>query len=179
MPLLAVSIDCFCNVKAQRRKESEFFDSGQIAFDDFSGWMHARTDNCKISIMMMAKCFKVGSIIIIHNIVLCMYLINIHAHLADPIISVVVNPNLNRGLKVGQTGTTLTCNVFGADNLNPTITYQWTKDNVTGAKSEAVTLSPLQLSHAGVYTCSVNVSSTFLNSVIQASANKIMELQSE
>ena len=53
LPLLAVSIDCLCNVQAQRCKESEVFDSGQIASDDLSARMHAHTDNCKISIMII------------------------------------------------------------------------------------------------------------------------------
>ena len=43
VPLLAVSIDCFCKVQAQRCKESQFFDSGQMASDDLSGRTHART----------------------------------------------------------------------------------------------------------------------------------------
>ena len=32
--LLPVSIDCFSNLKTQRCKESDFFDSGQIASSD-------------------------------------------------------------------------------------------------------------------------------------------------
>ena len=34
VPLLALSIDCFCNVKAQRCEESRFFDRGQMASGD-------------------------------------------------------------------------------------------------------------------------------------------------
>ena len=34
VPLLALSIDCFCNVKAQRCKESRFLDRGQMASGD-------------------------------------------------------------------------------------------------------------------------------------------------
>ena len=41
--LLSVSIDCFRKVKAQRCKESVFFDSGQIAFVDLSGQTDGRT----------------------------------------------------------------------------------------------------------------------------------------
>ena len=100
-----------------------------------------------------------------------------------PTISAMVNPNLNTPLKAGKTGTTLTCDVSGASNLSPTITYQWTKDSITIAsvRSETLTLSPLRLSHAGVYTCSVNVGTTFLNNDIQASANnsEIVMIESE
>ena len=42
--MLAILIDCFCNVKSQKCKESDFFDSGQIvASSDFSGYTDART----------------------------------------------------------------------------------------------------------------------------------------
>ena len=56
MPLLAVSIDCFCNVEVQQWKESDFLGSGQIASDDLSArthtHTHTHTDKCKISIMI-------------------------------------------------------------------------------------------------------------------------------
>ena len=54
MPLLAVSIDCFCNVEVQRCKESDFLGSGQIASGDLSTRTHTHThrDKCKISIMI-------------------------------------------------------------------------------------------------------------------------------
>ena len=44
--LLALSIDCFCNVKAQRCKESRFLDRGQMASGDTfptDRHTHART----------------------------------------------------------------------------------------------------------------------------------------
>ena len=77
---------------------------------------------------------------------------------------------------VGQTGNTLTCNVSGADNLNPTITYQWTRNDGStqtpvGTNSNTLTLSPLRLSDAGDYNCSVTVSSNFLNNNIITSSN--------
>ena len=81
-----------------------------------------------------------------------------------------------------QDTATVTCNVSGADNLNPMITYEWTKDNVTTTvRSETITLAPLLLSYAGVvYNCSVNVSSSFLDKVIhQTSKSEIMRIQSE
>ena len=56
---------------------------------------------------------------------------------------------------VGQIGHSLTCNVSGADNLNPT--YLWTRNNVEiqGNNSRNLNLSPLKLSNAGDYTCTV------------------------
>ena len=52
MPLLAVSIDCFCNIEVQRCKESDFLGSGQIASGELSARTHTHTDKCKISIMI-------------------------------------------------------------------------------------------------------------------------------
>ena len=43
VPLLAVSIDCFCNVEVQRCKESDFLGSGQIASGDLSARTHTHT----------------------------------------------------------------------------------------------------------------------------------------
>ena len=75
----------------------------------------------------------------------------------------------------GQTGNTLTCDVSGTDNLNPTITYQWTRNNGStqtqvGTNSNTLILSPPRLSNAGDYTCSVTVSSTLLNNDIITSS---------
>ena len=44
VPLLAVSIDCFCNVEVQRCKESDFLGSGQIASGDLSARTHTQTN---------------------------------------------------------------------------------------------------------------------------------------
>ena len=90
-----------------------------------------------------------------------------------PPITVKVTSSLNAPLMVGQTGNSLLCNISGADNLNPTIAYQWTRDGVTvqGGSSNILNFSPLRLSLAGVYTCSATVTSNFLNSAIEVSAS--------
>ena len=87
---------------------------------------------------------------------------------------------------MGQSGNTLTCDVSGADNLNPTITYQWTRNDGStqtpvGTNSNTLTLSPLRLSDAGDYNCSVTVSSNFLNNNIITSSNNTQSvmIQSE
>jgi hypothetical protein len=84
---------------------------------------------------------------------------------------------------VGQTGNTLTCDVSGADNLTPTIAYQWTRDGVTvpDGNSRILNLSPLQLSHAGNYTCQATISSSLLHNSISATSdnNPSITIQSE
>ena len=60
----------------------------------------------------------------------------------------------------------LTCSVSGAENLNPTIIYQWTKnsDGVMQVVTNLNTLSftPLRLLDAASYVCTVNISSSYL-----------------
>ena len=87
----------------------------------------------------------------------------------------MVTANLNEPLMVGQTDNTLTCDVSGADNLNPTRIYQWTRNDGStqtpvGTNSNTLTLSPLRLSDAGDYNCSATISSTLLNNDIITSS---------
>ena len=93
----------------------------------------------------------------------------------------MVSANLNAPLMVGQTGNSLTCDVSGADNLNPMITYQWTRNDGStqtpvGTNSNTLTLSPLRLSDAGDYNCSVNISSNLLNSPIPNSVPTLLRV---
>ena len=87
----------------------------------------------------------------------------------------MVIPALTTPLTIGQTGTILTCDVLGVDNLNSTITYQWTKnDMITRTlveESKSLSLSPLFLSDVGEYTCNVTVNSSLLGTSISLSAN--------
>ena len=100
-----------------------------------------------------------------------------------PPITVIVTANLNAPLMVGQTGYTLTCDVSGADSLNPTINYQWTRNDerVPDGSSRTLNLPSLSLSTAGDYTCNVTINSTLLTSAIPASAGTFqrVEIQSE
>ena len=95
----------------------------------------------------------------------------------------MVTANLNTPLMVRQTGNTLTCDVSGADRLNPTITYQWTRngETVPDSNSRTIDLSPLQLSHAGNYTCRATISSSLLDNDITATSdnNQNLTIQSE
>ena len=95
----------------------------------------------------------------------------------------MVTANLNEPLMVGQTGNTLTCGVSGANNLNPMITYQWTRNDqpVPGATSNTFNFSPLRLSQAGVYTCRATVGSSLLSRDINVNAGntQTVTIQSE
>ena len=98
-----------------------------------------------------------------------------------PPISVVVTANRNTPLMVGQTGDTLICGVSGAERLNPTIAYQWTRNDGTiqtqfGTNSNILSFSPVRLSDAGDYTCSATVGSTLLNNDITVFAGNAQTL---
>ena len=97
----------------------------------------------------------------------------------------MVTANLNTPLMVGQTGYTLTCDVSGAERLNPTIAYQWTRNDGStqtqiGTNSNVLFFSTIRLSDAsaGDYTCSVTVGSNLLNNGITASAARSVIIQS-
>ena len=75
---------------------------------------------------------------------------------------------------LGQNGYSLACTVSGTNRLNPSIIYQWTKNNgsQTQIQVEVLSFSPLRLSDAGRYTCQATVSSPYLNeNIIMMSSN--------
>ena len=54
----------------------------------------------------------------------------------------------------------LTCSVTGAENLNPTTTYRWTRNSGSGqtqvgANSNTLSFTPLRLADAASYVCGV------------------------
>ena len=88
---------------------------------------------------------------------------------------------------MGQCGYSLKCGVTGAENLNPSITYQWTKNNGTHdqiipgnrANPEVLSFSPLKTSNGGRYTCQVTISSFFLNNDITIMDSQNVTVQSK
>ena len=91
----------------------------------------------------------------------------------------MVTANLNTPLMAGQTGNTLTCDVSGASKLNPVII--WIKNGSTLRtqvdNSTTLSLTPLNLSHAGNYTCSIT--STLLDHPVMAANSQMVVIQSE
>ena len=83
---------------------------------------------------------------------------------------------------LGQNGYILTCRVFVSDYYCPSITYQWTKNNVTiiqlGSLPNILSFSPLRLSDAGQYTCQANISSFRINNVIIVMGSQDIHIQS-
>ena len=88
--------------------------------------------------------------------------------------------NLNTPLMVGQTDSIPTCGVSGADDLNPTTTYLWTRDGGREvSRLNTLPLFPVGLSDAGNYTCLATVNSNLLTNDITVSANQIVMVQGE
>ena len=86
--------------------------------------------------------------------------------------------NLNTPLTVGQTDNTLTCDISGANKLNPMIT--WNKNGsgrIRTDNSTILRLSPLRLSHAGNYSC--GISSTLINYPVISQRNRSVIIQGE
>ena len=84
----------------------------------------------------------------------------------------------------GQNGYSLTCGVNGAENLNPSVTYQWIKNSGTQTKIQvgsgvSLTFSPLRLSDMGEYVCEVTISSPYLTNVITVMNTQEVVVQSE
>ena len=78
----------------------------------------------------------------------------------------MVTPSSSSSLTLGQTGFSLTCDVSGTDNLNPTLTYEWQRNGVlSNQQVRTLSLSPLSGWHVGEYVCKVTVNSASLNSV--------------
>ena len=92
-----------------------------------------------------------------------------HTHHAVPIITVNVGASITSPtgfLTAGQSYTlTCTANVTGEETLFTTITWIHPNGSVTPGTGSSLdlSLSQLQVSDAGQYTCNVSVSSPFLN----------------
>ena len=83
--------------------------------------------------------------------------------------NISVQINTSGSPVLGERGYTLTCCVIGGENLNPFITYQWTKNNGTetqiqdGSNPRTISFDHLRVSDAGRYTCQARISSASLS----------------
>ena len=80
----------------------------------------------------------------------------------------------------------LTCGVTGVENLDSSITYQWTKNNGTtqtqvpnGDIPKILSFSTLRFSDAGRYTCQATVSSPYLSNDITMMDTHDVRIQSK
>ena len=66
----------------------------------------------------------------------------------------------------------LICGVSGAENLNPTTTYRWTRNSGTeiqiGDDPSILSFTPLRLADAASYICEVTISSSYITGDIIA-----------
>ena len=103
-----------------------------------------------------------------------------HAYTTDISVKIIGSGNTTPGHN-----TSLTCMVDGLnDNLDASVTYQWSKANKTLTQirtvSRDLSFAPLRLSDAGNYTCQVLVSdSNDLNISINVATFKLVYVESE
>ena len=98
-----------------------------------------------------------------------------------PTLSVQINDTGATPI-AGEDNYQLICSVSGAENLNPTITYRWTKNSgggqtQLGASSSILSFTPLP--NAASYVCGVTVHSSYLASDIIAMNSLDIRLQCE
>ena len=77
----------------------------------------------------------------------------------------------------------LTCKILGTENLNPSVTYQWIKNNIdgqvqVGTNSSTLSFTPVRLSDAANYSCMVTIASSYLTTSIITMAYQIIRIQS-
>ena len=80
-----------------------------------------------------------------------------------------------RGAEVGH-NTSLRCNVSGTNNLvEPTLTYEWLRGNMTIPMAVRATLmlGPLRTNDSGSYRCRVTVNDVFLSDSITRTSEKV------
>ena len=86
----------------------------------------------------------------------------------DPNIVVQIVSAIESHSLMTGTNFSLNCTVNGTAKLRPKLSYEWMHFNgtdleETGTNSSKLLFSPLKLSDAGEYMCTVNISSNLLN----------------
>ena len=88
--------------------------------------------------------------------------------------TVTVEVSASGSASIGMKGYSLTCSLSGADNLDATVSYQWTKHNGTrtqlGSNTNRLSFPSLRLSDAGEYACVAFVSLPYLQHPINATS---------
>ena len=77
----------------------------------------------------------------------------------------------------------LICAVSGIENLNATISYQWTKNSngltQDNANTNTLSFTPIRLSNAANYVCMVTITSGYLNDNIVTMDSQEIRVQCE
>ena len=83
-----------------------------------------------------------------------------------------INPKIGRKY-------TLTCSIFGAENLNAVLAYEWRNKGQLLSNSSVLQLPSLKLSDAGKYTCQVLVTSNYLYNSITVTESHNLVIKSK
>ena len=113
-----------------------------------------------------------------------MYLLCSLCNTAPPITVLIAGGEVSPSIGYGYT---LMCSIFGAEDLNATLVYEWRNEvNKIFSNSSILYFSSLKLSDAGRYACQISVTSNYLhdaitviehhNLVIKSRSNSILQL---
>ena len=98
-----------------------------------------------------------------------------------PKMSIQITESTNGNVPIAGMPYDLICNALGAENLNPNITYQWTKNSDSsqiGTNSNILSFAPIRITDSGNYSCLVNVDSSYLAGHITAAMSHRVKIQS-
>ena len=106
--------------------------------------------------------------------------------LSAPNIAIQITNSISGTIPTVGEDYNLICSVLGAENLNPTITYRWTKNgdmlqSIIGSNSNILSLiAPIRVSDAGTnYSCFITIASSYLTGNITAMTSHTVRIQSE
>ena len=103
-----------------------------------------------------------------------------------PNIAIQITDSISGTIPTAGEDYNLICSVLGAENLNPIITYRWTKNgdmlqSIIGTNFNILSLiAPIRVSDAGTnYSCFITIASSYLTGNITAMTSHTVRIQSE
>ena len=100
-----------------------------------------------------------------------------------PTIAAQITDNISGATPIAGETYTLICDISGAENLNPTITYKWIMDSGNGmqvvSNSSMLSFPSLKLRDAANYACMATITSSYLTADIVAMKNQEIRIQSK
>ena len=103
--------------------------------------------------------------------------------LSAPKISTYVTDSINEALPTAGEDYGLFCGILaGAENLNSTVTYQWTRNGdsyqvETGSSTPS--FNPVRLSDVANYSCLIIIASSYLTANIVTMTSLVVRIQSK
>ena len=151
----------------------------QLVFNPLQA-SHGGNIKCQIKINPDSTIMKQLNIVVNGmNLQVCTFLTIRYCFYSAPTILIDIIPN---GTPIVEHMYTLNCSVYEYEKLaNPTISYQWIKNNgiqtQVGNNPNTLVFSSLKLSDAGKYTCKVDIQSSYLSNGISINEIFVVKLK--